>query len=215
MFCGYDPREAIGFHAFTQSVIETCSGLVQIIPLAGEQKDGTNSFTYARFLVPELCDWAGYAIFADASDMLAVGDLTELWALRDKDYAVKVVKHDYRTAHSRKYIGTELESPNEDYPRKNWSSLILWNCAHWSHYRAREQLRNESGKYLHRFSWLEDKEIGELPANWNVLAGEQPVTEDAKLIHYTLGIPGFAHYANLPGAEPWKSTVRRVMKGTY
>jgi hypothetical protein len=36
--------------------------------------------------------------------------------------AVAVVKHDYKTKHRRKYIGTPLEADNADYPRKNWSS---------------------------------------------------------------------------------------------
>lgn len=214
LFAGFDPREAIGFHAFVQSVIETCSEPVQIIPLTGDQKDGTNSFTYARFLVPELCGFAGHAIFADASDMICIGDLAEIWAMRDAS-AVQVVKHDYQTKHPVKYVGTELESANQDYPRKNWSSLILWNCGHWDHFKNRDRLTSSDGKYLHRFEWLRDDQIGELPKEWNILVGEQEIPRDAKLLHYTLGIPGFAHYANQDGSEYWKSTVRRAMRGTY
>jgi lipopolysaccharide biosynthesis glycosyltransferase len=73
-------------------------------------------------LIPELMNFAGFAIFVDAADMLCRGDLTELWSMRDKNFAVQVVKHDYRTKHPRKYVGTELEADNQDYPRKNWSA---------------------------------------------------------------------------------------------
>jgi lipopolysaccharide biosynthesis glycosyltransferase len=98
IFTGFDQREAIGWHAFTQSLIERTSVPISITPLAyeGLQKDGTNAFTYSRFLVPELCNFAGHAIFADGADMLCFADLSELWAMRDSKAAVQVVKHDYK-----------------------------------------------------------------------------------------------------------------------
>jgi hypothetical protein len=213
LFCGFDPREAIGWHAFTQSVIENCKEPLAIIPILGDQHDGSNSFTYSRFLVPELCDFSGFAIFADGADMLALGDFAELWAMRDSRKAVQVVKHDYKTKHPRKYVGTELECKNEDYPRKNWSSLILWNCAYWAHFRNREKLGGSDGKFLHRFEWLKDEEIGELPKVWNWLADEYGENQDAKILHWTSGIPGFYHYKNAPQANEWRGVVRNVTRG--
>lgn len=215
LFVGFDNREAVGFHTFVQSVIEKTSVPIQITPLTGEQRDGTNSFTYARFLVPYLCNYQGYALFVDGTDMLLLEDLAELWAEREPGYAVKVIKHNYETKHPVKYVGTELEASNQDYPRKNWSSVILWDCASYLNRQLTpEFIDQQSGSYLHRFEWLPDDRIGSLPPEWNVLVGEEPVT-DAKLLHYTLGIPAFSHYASWDGSEQWKATLRRAQRGLY
>jgi hypothetical protein len=213
LYCGFDPREAIGFYTFVHSVIENTKSQVQYIPLYGDQKDGTNAFTYQRFRVPELCGFSGWAIFVDACDMLARGDVGELWDMRDQRKAVQVVKHDYQTRHPRKYLGTELEAENKDYPRKNWSSVILWNCGHRAHQEHRDLLRGHDGSILHRFSWLDDEEIGELPSKWNWLADEYGPNDEAKLLHWTAGIPGFYQYRNAAHAEEWKATARKVTRG--
>jgi hypothetical protein len=213
LFCGYDPRESAGYHNFCQSVIESTKQPVQFIPLTGNQGDGTNAFTYARFKVPELCGFSGFAIFADAADMLALGDVGQLWELRDKKYALQCVKHDYKTRFKRKYLGTELEAPNEDYPRKNWSSLVIWNCGHEAHKRHRHELNSANGAFLHRFAWLDDEEIGSLPREWNWLADEHGVNKEAKLLHFTTGIPGFLAYRDTPHANEWLSSAERMMRG--
>jgi len=213
LFCGFDPREAIGFHVFVQSVIENTKSKIAIIPLYGEQEDGTNAFTYARFRIPEICGWSGFAIFADASDMLAVGDVGALWDMRDQRKAVQVVKHDYQTRHPRKYVGTELEAENKDYPRKNWSSLILWNCGHKAHFEHRDLLRGHDGSILHRFSWLDDEQIGEIPKDWNWLADEYGPNEQAKILHWTCGIPGFYQYKDAAHSQEWRASVRKVTRG--
>lgn len=213
IFCGYDPREAAGYHVFCQSVIERASVPVSFIPLHADllnkfdgQRDGTNAFIYSRFLVPVLMGYSGWAIFADASDMVVLDDIAKLWALREENAfnkAVVVVKHDYRTKHPFKYIGTPMESANVDYPGKNRSSLILWNCSHYANRRLTPDLVKESpGSFLHRFQWLEDQQVGELPAQWNALSGEQDIGA-ASLVHFTLGSPGFKHYATCDGARHW------------
>lgn len=214
MFCGIDPREAVGFHAFVQSAIEHTSEPIQIVPLAGEQRDGTNSFTYARFLVPYYCDFEGFAIFADGADMLLRKDLSELWKLRDPLKAVQVVKHDYQTKHAKKYLGTEMEAVNLDYERKNWSSLVIWNCAHARHkVLTPEFVSWQSGQFLHRFEWLDDRWIGEIPKEWNWLADEYGENQEANLLHWTTGIPGFYQYRNAPQAWEWKDAVRKLTRG--
>lgn len=200
VYAGFDPREAAGWNVFVRSLIQTSKDY-SLIPMTGEESDGTNLFTYERFLTPERCGWSGWAISVDGSDMMLRAPIQELYGLQDRRYAVMVVKHDYLTKSPRKYVGTSLEADNHDYPRKNWSSVILWNCAHWAHFRAREKLRSQDGKYLHRFGWLEDHEIGSLPAKWNVLVGEQPTSEADKLRHYTLGIPAFKAYEGTDGGE--------------
>src|SRR6516164_5487729 len=127
IFVGYDPREAVGFHVFMESLLRTIHQPVSITPLWGSQRDGTNRFIYARFLVPYLCDFMGTALFLDGTDMLMRRDILDLISLTDWSKAVQVVKHDYHTRHHWKYIGTTMEAPNADYPCKNWSSLMIWN----------------------------------------------------------------------------------------
>jgi hypothetical protein len=78
IFAGYDPREAIGYHVFCQSLIERSTDGVAITPLFGKQRDGTNAFTYQRFLIPYFMGFQGRAIFLDGADMLMLGDIAEL-----------------------------------------------------------------------------------------------------------------------------------------
>jgi hypothetical protein len=212
VFTGHDSRESIGWHVFVQSLLTTSSNYVLMPPLSGQQRDGTNAFTYARFLVPEICKWEGWALFVDGADMLLRSDISEILDYRDSRFALQVVKHNYKTKAPRKYVGTDMEADNMDYPRKNWSSVILWNCEHIEHYNHRDDLKECGGKYLHRFQWLTDDLIGELPIEWNWLDeyGENP---EAKLLHYTTGIPGFSHYAQAPHAREWKECAREVNRG--
>lgn len=209
LYIGYDPREAACFHVFAQSVIERASVPVAFHPLHARalsgfdgQRDGSNAFIYSRFLVPYLQNFHGWAIFADG-DMVCLEDIARLWALRDENKAVCVVPHDYKTKNPRKYIGTPMESDNLDYPGKNRSSVILWNCGHYANRILSPEFIQESpGSFLHRFQWLKDEQIGTLPAEWNALALEQDLSL-ASLVHYTCGAPGFKHYQHCDGAEHW------------
>lgn len=158
-------------------------------------------------------NFGGFAIFVDAADMLLRADLSELWALRNSKFAIQVVKHDYKTKHQVKYKGTELEAQNSDYPRKNWSSVMIWNCGHLAHYKAKDKLKSKDGSYLHRFGWLKDSEIGDLPLEWNWLVDEYGENPKAKLLHWTAGIPGFSCYSDSPHADEWKSEMLDVNRG--
>ena len=129
-------------------------------------------------------------------------DIAELWALRDPYRSVQVVKHpDYQTKHPGKYLG----SKNEDYPRKNWSSVILFNCNSFpNRVLTPDFVRRAPGSYLHRFEWLKDDDrIGCLPSEWNRLVLEQRVQPTDKLLHYTIGTPCFRAYASCDHAEEW------------
>jgi len=170
--------------------------------------DGSNAFIYSRFLVPHLMGFKDWAIFCDG-DMLCRGDILDLWDMRDEHMAVQVVKHDYRTKHKRKYVGTSMETINPDYPRKNWSSVILWNCGHPANrVLTPSYVMTATGKQLHRFEHLMDDEIGELPPEWNWLVTEQPYNAEAKLVHYTLGVPAIEAYRDCDYAQEWLSTKR-------
>lgn len=205
IFTGWDDREARGWHAFAQSVIENTSKPFSITPILMEaQRDGTNAFTYSRFLVPYLCDFKGWALFVDGADMVAPGDLADLWEHREGWYPVKVVKHDYTTNAARKYIGTEMEAANESYPRKNWSSVMLWDCSHYmNHCLTPEFVAQKSGAFLHRFEWLLDERIGELPTDFNWLCDEYGPNPDAKILHFTQGTPNIPQYENTAHSAQW------------
>jgi hypothetical protein len=217
LIVGFDQREAIAYHVFCQSVIDASSLPVQFLPLAENtlshykelHTDGSNKFVYSRFLTPYLMNFSGWAIFADG-DMVCQADIAELWSLRDATKAVQVVKHDYKTKATKKYLGNK----NEDYPKKNWSSLILWNCGHPANTVLTPAfIQGQPGSYLHRFSWLEDDLIGGLESEWNWLAIEYPENPNANLIHYTLGTPCFRDYANESMSDLWKKNYMRVNEG--
>lgn len=206
LFCGYDEREAAGYHTFAQSVIRRSSDLLRITPLAAMGlPEGSNAFTVSRFLVPYLMGFKGRAVFVDACDMLMLDDLAALVALFDARRAVQVVKHpDYESQHRRKYVGTELECDQSNYSRKNWASVMLINCAHsaWLAMTPRMVARAAPIDLL-QFKYFEDGEIGELPAAWNVLIDEGQQRDGAKILHWTAGIPTFLHYRNARGSADW------------
>lgn len=201
IFVGYDPREAIAYHTLCNSIIRHASIPVSFVPLAlknfekfyqDNHADGSNQFIYSRFLTPFLSDYEGYSLFVDG-DMIVRDDVKNLFDLVDDTKAVMVVKHDYKTKMSQKYLGAK----NEDYPRKNWSSVVLWNCGHEKNKILTPNfVQNSTGAQLHRFTWLDDADIGELPIAWNHLDGEYPFNPHAKLVHYTLGTPCFGEFAN-------------------
>lgn len=217
VYVGFDQVEAVAYHVFCQSVLEKSSVPIEFSPLSISgllnyqevHKDGSNQFIYSRFLTPYLSNFSGWAIFADG-DMICNADIAELWALRDQTKAVQVVKHDYKTKQKVKYLGNK----NEDYPRKNWSSLVLWNCGHSANKILTPEFVSEKpGSYLHRFSWLADDLIGDLPKEWNWLAIEYPDNPGAKIIHFTLGTPCFREYAKTSMASLWYENYRRTIQG--
>ena len=207
IFIGYDPREAVAYHVCVNSIIRHASRPVSIIPLAlnlftdytETHTDGSNHFIYSRFLVPHLMEFSGHAIFMDG-DMIVRNDITQLWDQRNQSKAVSVVKHEYQTRLTEKYLG----SKNENYPRKNWSSVILWNCAHAANkILTPDFVQHATGAQLHRFSWIDDSEIGALAPEWNWLPDELGVNENANILHYTLGAPCFHDFATTTMADEW------------
>lgn len=218
LYVGFDQREAAAYHVFCQSVIETTSCPVAFIPLnlnslrdySETHTDGSNAFIYSRFLVPHLQGYKGWAIFADG-DMHCRADIAELWALRDPHKAAMVAQHAYESKHEQKYIGTSLQTHNANYPRKNWSSVVLWNCEHPANrVLTPDYVMGATGRQLHRFEHLEEDEIGAIPMYWNWLVGEYSRNEQAKLVHYTLGVPGMSHYKDCDHSQEWHDTRARM-----
>lgn len=207
IFVGYDPREAVAYHVCCNSIIRHASVPVSITPLAlntlpfykEQHTDGTNQFIYSRFLVPYLCGFQGQALFLDG-DMLVKDDVAKLFALLENDKDVAVVKHIYETKHQTKYFGQK----NQNYPRKNWSSVVLWNCGNYpNHVLTPEYVSDKTGAFLHRFQWLKDERIQALPAEWNFLVEEFPMIDDAKLLHFTIGVPAVPEFEDCDHCEEW------------
>lgn len=224
VFSGHDAREAIGWHVFAASLLDRASRPVALHRLdACGLPQGSNAFTLSRFLVPYFMGFEGRAIFMDGADMLMLGDIAELDALFDPQFAVQVVKHDYKTRNPRKYLGTAMECDNPDYPRKNWASVMLINCEHpaW---------RRVSPAYLAwatppvgtlQLRFLEDEDddeenedgIGALPDEWNRIVDEGQPIEGAKVAHFTAGVPCFPQCGGVPGADLWFAQLRKLQAG--
>ena len=214
VFIGWDSREVDAYNVCVKSLKEHASQELDITPIVrdtlietGEYyrpqpEAGSVEFTYTRFLTPYLADYNGWALFIDC-DFLFTKDVAELFAMTDDEYALMCVKHDYVPRTAVKMDGQKQVS----YPRKNWSSCILWNCGHPSNKAlTKDIVSEESGAFLHRFQFLKDEEIGELPLEWNWLEGEydKPETPPA-VIHFTNGGPWFENWQDVDYAELWRS----------
>jgi hypothetical protein len=216
VFIGYDPREAVAFSVLAHSIYARASEPVTVAPLMLSALRGSFSrerhslqstdFAFTRFLVPYLAGYAGWSIFMDC-DMLMLDDVAKLWRLRDDRYAVMVVKHDHQPRESVKF----LDQPQTQYPKKNWSSVMLFNNARCAAL-APEYVNRASGLDLHQFKWLEsDGLIGELPRRWNHLVGYYQPSTDVSLVHYTLGGPYFDEYRDCEYAVEWRRERDRML----
>ena len=213
VYVGYDRREDIAYHVCCHSMDRNSSVPIAIKPLVQDRlrADGLYSreidplastdFTYTRFFVPYLAGYEGWALFCDC-DFLWTSDISDLISLADDRFAVMCVHHDHRPTERSKMEGREQTV----YPRKNWSSLVLFNCSHEANAALTPGLANhETGKYLHRFGWLDDALIGEIPERWNWLEGwnEMPEHGTPAAIHYTRGGPWFDDWKDVDYADLW------------
>jgi hypothetical protein len=133
--------------------------------------------------------------------MLVLDDIAKLWALRDDNYAVQVIKHNHVPDENTKF----LNAVQTRYDKKNWSSVILFNNAKCKALTP-EYVNTASGLELHQFIWLNnDSLIGDLPHRWNVLVDYDVHLEEPGLVHYTKGGPYFSEYSDCGYAEEWFS----------
>jgi len=159
----------------------------------------SSEFAFTRFMVPALMQWTGSAIFCD-SDFMFRDDIAKLWDERDERYAVQVAKQSYTSRAKTKKSG----AVQQNYKRKNWSSLILWNCGHMANKALTTHMVNTfPGFFLHGLNWLRDGEIGDLRHGWNWIEGTTDCTASA--VHFTLGTPDIEAYRNMKYADEWRS----------
>lgn len=234
VWIGYDPRESTAFaiahysirmfdrytpirgvvldelrkqHLYTRETLSRISsdGRIELIdvPSIAPGYDGRISTEHAnaRFLVPRLAK-SGWALFVDC-DVMFLDNPDKLFALADSSKALMVVHHDYAPVESTKMDGQSQTK----YARKNQSSVMLINCDHPAHRKLRlHGINTLPGRDLHRFYWLDDEDIGELPPEWNYLVGVSKLPEGVKpkLVHFTRGVPDMAGYEDQEYADEWR-----------
>jgi hypothetical protein len=226
IWLGFDPRpaETLGFAVALRSIR---TRLTKPVPIKGlvlselrskglyqrptEVRDGrlfdvisqapmATEFAISRFLVPHLAK-TGWAIFADA-DVMARVSLTELLACADRSKACMVVKHNHQPRNTIKMDGQAQTA----YARKNWSSVVLWNCDHQkTKLLTPDVINRERGLWLHQFTWLDDNDIGALDPRWNHLVGEVPKDPTTKLAHFTVGTPNIPGYEHCEFSDEWRA----------
>jgi lipopolysaccharide biosynthesis glycosyltransferase len=219
VFLGYDTREPVAFQVASHSIQTRCSVPVAITPLALPQlgsifqrprdpKQSTD-FSFSRFLIPSLCGYEGWALFADC-DILVLDDLARLWALRDERYAVMVVQHNHQPRETVKFLNQEQTR----YEKKNWSSVMLFNNA-LCRALTPAYVQQATGLDLHRFHWLESENlIGALPQRWNWLVDYHPTVpaSEVSLLHFTSGGPYFEAYRNCSYHTEWFQELSALLR---
>jgi len=212
VFIGWDSRENVAFEVCRSSIeLRNSSPHLGIGPLkqsvlrnAGiyarpNDALASTEFSLTRFLVPYLSGYQGFSIFVDC-DFLFTEDINSIMRGVDPAKAVHVVKHEYAPKSAVKMDG----KIQHQYPRKNWSSLVVFNCAHPANQVLTPELVNtESPQFLHRFSWLEDDQIGSLSHEWNYLAGWYTDLKTPKAIHFTEGGPWFEEHEGCEFSKLW------------
>jgi len=227
IWVGFDLREAAAFAVAKHSIRRHCHVPIPIHGLEIEdlrarglytrptsrfgiglwdeisQAPMSTEFSISRFLAPILAK-EGWALFMD-SDMLVRRNISNLFALADPAKAVMCVKHNHAPHETVKMDG----QTQTQYSRKNWSSLVLFQADHPANKALTLDMINSlPGRDLHRFCWLEDKHIGELPIEWNWLAGHSDPTIDPAIVHFTSGFPLMTGYENQPYADEWRNQLR-------
>ena len=215
VFIGWDSREQDAYNVCVHSLLKHASIDIEVYPIKKDEielynRTETNvstEFAYSRFLTPYLSNYVGWSLFIDC-DFLFTKDVADLFSLRDDRYAIMCTQHDYIPRSASKMDGQKQVV----YPRKNWSSCVLWNCEHSANAVITPDVVNtETGAFLHRFQWLTDDLIGKIPLEWNWLEGEyeKPETPPAA-IHFTNGGPWFDNCQDVDYAEIWTQMRREL-----
>lgn len=208
VFIGYSRAAPVAGSVAAHSLLRRASQPVSIMHLAVNQLGGlltrphhplqSTDFSFSRFLVPYLCGFAGWAIFMD-DDMAVQEDVAALYAERDPAFAVQVVKQQHEPETAEKFLG----KAQTRYEKKNWSSVMLFNCAKCTTLSP-QYVNAATGLDLHQFRWLvHEGLIGALSPRWNQLVGSQPARAGSGILHYTEGGPFYDEYRDGPLAADW------------
>ena len=212
-YIGYDSKEDIAYRVCKQSLLNNSTKKLNIKSLKlyeliakkfytrSVDPLASTEFTYSRFLIPALMNYKGWAVFCDC-DFIFFEDIHLLLDSLDSNKAIYCVKHDYTPTEKHKMDGQQQTI----YPRKNWSSFIIYNCEHDSNKKLTLDLVNsETGSFLHQFKWLKDDEIGSIDERWNWLEGWTSKHNKLKpyAVHFTRGGPWFDEWQDVEFAKEW------------
>ena len=213
IFVGYDSREDIAWQVCRHSLLRHSGQDVAVIPLRQSvvrelglytrpyDVNSSTEFSLTRFLTPYLAAQGGWVLFCDC-DFLYTGDVRDVFEGLDPTKALYCVQHDYIPRNAIKMDGKVQTT----YPRKNWSSFMLFNCDHPDVQALTPAVVNAATPaYLHRFEWINDESaIGALDLEWNFLEGEYaPPERVPRVIHYTNGGPWFDEWQDCDYADLW------------
>ena len=221
IFIGWDKREDIAFKVCQESLARHSSEYLSITPIKQHEMRERNlywrepdplsstDFTFTRFLTPYLAGYKGWAIFMDC-DFLWRGDVAGVLDYVDNRKAVICVQHKYKPKEETKMDG----AVQHQYPRKNWSSLMLINCEHDDVMQnlTMQTVNIATGMYLHRFRWTTDECIGELPIAYNYLEGWHTKQDcpNPVAVHMTRGGPWFKDWQHVEYAEEWLAIAKEM-----
>jgi lipopolysaccharide biosynthesis glycosyltransferase len=228
IYIGFDPRETAAFAVCRKSIK---NHITQPLPIRGlvlselkqqglywrpterrlgklydviSEHEMATEFAISRFLIPHMVQ-SGWALFMDC-DMMLRWNIARAFQGLDGEKAVYCVKHNHVPETAEKMDG-QVQSR---YARKNWSSFMIFNCGHQSNKKLTPEYVNSlPGRDLHRFCWLEDDEIGELPVEWNWLVGHSDPSVNPKNVHFTDGGPWFHNFENVPYADEWRGYLEK------
>lgn len=202
IFIGFDHRQPISYNVLQHSILSRASKPVSITPLClntlSITRTGLTPFTFSRYLVPWLMGYQGWALFMD-SDVLVLGDVAELFdctpRFPQKDGEPRVGWSGYAAMVSKNVKQFE------------WASVMLWNCGHPANKTLTPEWIEDEANNPAKFGWLEGGAksdlIGDFPREWNHLVGYDPPRTDAKLVHYTMGIPPYPETNMCEYAKEW------------
>lgn len=206
IYIGWDSKYSIASSVCKKSILMNTNHQYECHYLKRDEIKGftrrepneSTEFTFTRFLVPLLNNWEGYAVFCD-NDFLFLDNISRMLMKINPHKAVSVVKHKYKPKDKTKMN----DKPQINYPRKNWSSLMVWNCSHPSNkVLTLDYINKSSASDLHEFRWLKNNEIGEIDYTWNYLT-DWYTEGEPKALHFTTGGPWLKGYENAKYANDW------------
>lgn len=178
VFIGVDKRQPLGYTVCQSSIARNSSQPVAITPLLLEQlpikRRGLTDFTFSRFLVPYLCGYEGRALFLDA-DILVRCDIAELFACADETHSVQVSRGPHRF---------------------EWPAVMLFN---------NERCKDLTPEYIEAgnpfsFEW---GTVGDIPPEFHHIVGYDAPAKNAKVVHFTAGVPEFREVLPCEYAHDW------------
>ena len=232
IYIGYDPNEGndLAWKVCKRSILQHTKyhdkiNIIKLDKIELEEKGlykrkdtgihkGSNNFTYTKFFIPYLNDYNGYSLFCD-SDFIWETDIYELINNFEIDnennnnkFSIGCVKHKCYT-NEKTLNKTKMDGKYQSwYPRKNWTSLIIFNC---SHYKCKkltlDTLNDANPSWLQRLYWIneikknendeeefDDILIKSISYKNNFLYGYYSDLNNINAIHLTEGGPWFLYW---------------------